>query len=207
MFRIIRGFHLTIVAFCAAVVFGASSPSLAYEQQSALRIAGERPTIAPMLARVTPAVVNISVISEVPATSNPLCNDPFFRRFFELPETPQQRMSAGSGVIVDAARGHVLTNHHVIANAREISVTLKDGRRLRAELIGSDQATDGDGARGEAPPLRGGVFGDVGDRPAELAAESEALDDAQAHEQQRRGDPDGGVARQQAAAMIAASGP
>ncbi len=103
-----------------------------------------RPTLAPVLDRVTPAVVNIAVATEAPGRSNPLYSDPYFRRFFDLPEAPpaRQRMSAGSGVIVDAARGHVLTNHHVVANASEILVTLKDGRRLRAELVGSDQATD-----------------------------------------------------------------
>ncbi|WP_246658662.1 DegQ family serine endoprotease [Mesorhizobium sp. J18] len=107
-------------------------------------IAGRLPTLAPVLERVTPAVVNISVVSETASASNPLYNDPFFRRFFDLPDAPppRQRMSAGSGVIIDAARGHVLTNHHVVANAREITVTLKDGRRLNAELVGSDQATD-----------------------------------------------------------------
>lgn len=108
-------------------------------------IAGQQlPTLAPILEEVTPAVVNISVASAAPAATNPLYNDPFFRRFFDLPPAPQARpsLSAGSGVIIDAEQGHILTNHHVIANAREILVTLKDGRRLQAELIGSDQATD-----------------------------------------------------------------
>lgn len=108
-------------------------------------IAGEQlPTLAPLLEQVTPAVVNIAVVSEAPATTNPLYGDPFFRRFFDLPQAPQARprMSAGSGVIVDADKGHILTNHHVVADAREIAVTLKDGRRLEAELVGSDQATD-----------------------------------------------------------------
>ncbi|WP_245891955.1 MULTISPECIES: DegQ family serine endoprotease [Devosia] len=108
-------------------------------------IAGEQlPTLAPLLEQVTPAVVNIAVVSEAPAATNPLYNDPFFRRFFDLPQAPQARprMSAGSGVIIDADKGHILTNHHVVADAREIIVTLKDGQRLEAELVGSDQATD-----------------------------------------------------------------
>lgn len=135
--------HRTIVVLCvvAAIAVGLTSPAIG---QTVPGIAGQVPTLAPMLERVTPAVVNISVVSDTPAASNPLHSDPFFRRFFDLPDKPplQQRVSAGSGVIVDAARGHVLTNHHVVANAREVTVTLKDGRRLAAELVGSDQATD-----------------------------------------------------------------
>ncbi|RJL05914.1 Do family serine endopeptidase, partial [Paracoccus siganidrum] len=100
-------------------------------------------TIAPMLSRVTPAVVNIAVVSETPAISNPLYNDPYFRRFFDLRDPPMRRqMSAGSGVIVDAENGYVLTNHHVVAEASAISVTLKDGRQLQARLVGADQATE-----------------------------------------------------------------
>ncbi|MHC2301866.1 Do family serine endopeptidase [Rhizobium mongolense] len=101
------------------------------------------PTLAPMLERVTPAVVNIAVVSRSPTENNPLYNDPYFRRYFNLPEQqPQARMSAGSGVIVDADKGYVLTNHHVVDGGTEISVTLKDGRQLLAKLIGSDKETD-----------------------------------------------------------------
>jgi len=103
---------------------------------------GPIPTLAPVVERATPAVVNIAVLSQSPGQDNPLYQDPFFRRFFDLPEQPQPRLSAGSGVIVDARRGYVLTNHHVIENAREIVITLKDDRRLSAELVGSDPGTD-----------------------------------------------------------------
>lgn len=102
-------------------------------------------TIAPMLEQVTPAVVNISVLSQAPQAENPLLRDPFFRRFFNLPDQmPQSKpqVSAGSGVIVDARNGYVVTNNHVVENAQEIAVTLKDRRRLRAKLIGRDAATD-----------------------------------------------------------------
>ncbi len=140
MFRNVIALRPAIITFCAVLAF-AGLPSAAIGQVVP-GVAGELPTLAPVLERVTPAVVNISVVSETPAASNPLYNDPYFRRFFDLPEAPRQRMSAGSGVIVDAEQGHVLTNHHVVANAREITVTLKDGRRLQAELVGSDEATD-----------------------------------------------------------------
>lgn len=100
------------------------------------------PTLAPMLAQVTPAVVNISVTARDPAESNPLLRDPFFRRFFNIPDQPRGEQSAGSGVIVDAARGLVLTNHHVIRDAQEVLVTLKDRRQLKARLVGTDPGTD-----------------------------------------------------------------
>ena len=103
------------------------------------------PTLAPLLREVTPAVVNISVQVTAPARQNPLMRDPFFRRFFEdLLEQPQQRpqLSAGSGVVIDARLGYVITNHHVIEEAQEIVVTLKDRRKLSAQLVGSDPGTD-----------------------------------------------------------------
>ncbi len=101
-------------------------------------------TMAPLLDKTTPAVVNISVRLRVPGQENPLFRDPFFRRFFDLPGQPPAReaMSAGSGVIVDAEAGYVLTNHHVVENAQQITVALKDRRRFEAELIGSDPETD-----------------------------------------------------------------
>ncbi len=104
---------------------------------------GQRlPSLAPMIAQVTPGVVNISVVAR--AEDNPLLRDPFFRRFFEQPDRPQQRRerAAGSGVIVDAQRGLVITNHHVVKDSREIVVTLKDRRQFPAQLVGSDPGTD-----------------------------------------------------------------
>ncbi|HWK52727.1 MAG TPA: trypsin-like peptidase domain-containing protein, partial [Hyphomicrobiales bacterium] len=107
--------------------------------------AAERPGVAQMLERVTPAVVNISVTGRVAARSNPLQSDPLFRRYFGLPDTPEESVptqSVGSGVIIDADKGYILTNHHVIDKAESIEVTLTDMRRLDATLIGSDPATD-----------------------------------------------------------------
>ena len=102
------------------------------------------PTLAPLLQKVTPAVVNISVETIAPQRHNPLLRDPFFRRFFNLPDDapPRPRQSAGSGVIVDADRGFVLSNHHVVARADSVMVTLKDNRRFEAEVLGSDAGTD-----------------------------------------------------------------
>ncbi len=102
------------------------------------------PTLAPMLENITPAVVNIATEGRVKVRQNPLFNDPFFRRFFDFPNMPTERktQSLGSGVIVDAERGLILTNNHVIANAVEIMVTLRDGKQHEAEIVGTDPETD-----------------------------------------------------------------
>lgn len=119
------------------------------------------PTLAPIVDQVTPAVVNISVVTRSPMEDNPLFRDPFFRRFFNLPERPQNReQAAGSGVIIDAARGYVLTNHHVIANAQQVTVTLKDRRQLQARVVGTDPGTDVAVLQIEARNLSALRFGD-----------------------------------------------
>jgi len=101
------------------------------------------PSLAPMLEKVTPAVVNISTRGRV-RQSNGLMDDPFFRRFFDLPDTPtrSQPQSLGSGVIIDAGRGLIVTNDHVIADASEILVALSDGREAVATVIGTDPRAD-----------------------------------------------------------------
>lgn len=102
------------------------------------------PSLAPMLEKASPAVVNIAVETRIRAARNPLMEDPFFRRFFNIPEQQRERRaaSAGSGVIVDAKNGYVLTNAHVVKNADTIEVTLTDGRELTAELVGTDEEVD-----------------------------------------------------------------
>ena len=104
------------------------------------------PSLAPMLDKVTPAVVNISTRGSMRIQQNPLMQDPFFRYFFDLPnQPPQQRretQSLGSGVVVDAQQGYIITNNHVIEHAEEITVTLRDGRSLTAKLVGTDPEAD-----------------------------------------------------------------
>jgi Do/DeqQ family serine protease len=104
------------------------------------------PSLAPVVKRTSPAVVNIAVRGSVEVQlSNPFLDDPFFRRFFDVPEGPRQRrqtQSAGSGVIVDAAEGLLLTNAHVVQGAEEIRVTLQDDRSFTAEVVGTDPASD-----------------------------------------------------------------
>jgi len=107
------------------------------------------PSLAPMVKRVSPAVVNIATrgtIKEKPGQRNPLLDDPFFRRFFDTPPDarPRERQfqSAGSGVIVDAKNGYIITNNHVVENASEITVTLLDDRSFSAKVIGADEGAD-----------------------------------------------------------------
>ena len=121
-----------------------------------------KPTLAPMLKRVTPAVVNIAVTTRSRMPRHPMFEDPFFRRFFNIPRQPRDRphRSVGSGVIVDAERGYVMTNHHVVNGADSLAVTLADRRRFDAELLGSDEGTDIALLRIEADDLTALDFGD-----------------------------------------------
>ena len=95
-------------------------------------------SLAPLVKKTAPAVVNIATLLPSPAEQNPLLQDPYFRRYFGVPDAAlQPAMAAGSGVIVDGDRGFVITNFHVIRNATAVEVTLKDGRKFRAQPLGA----------------------------------------------------------------------
>lgn len=133
--RILLHFLVALALLAAATPAPAALPA---------ELAGEpMPSLAPMLEQVTPAVVNIHSKTVVRVRS-PYADDPFFRQLFGLPNVPQERIkqALGSGVIVDAARGLILTNNHVIEGADDVQVSLADGRTLTAEVIGSDADTD-----------------------------------------------------------------
>lgn len=127
---------------------------------------GPMPTLAPMVKRVSPSVVNIATRGTIKeqAGHNPLLDDPFFRRFFDAPpdSKPRERQfqSAGSGVIVDAKNGYIITNHHVVENASEITITLLDNRTFSAKVIGSDEGADVAVLQVKQPNLVAMPFGD-----------------------------------------------
>jgi serine protease Do len=103
---------------------------------------GRVPTLAPLVKEVTPAVVNISVQGRM-REDNPLYQDPLFREFFNVPRQLEKEVNAtGSGVIVDAQRGYVLTANHVVANATAVQLRTKDGRKFAGRVLGRDAPTD-----------------------------------------------------------------
>ena len=127
----------------AAIILSISLPFFSGASFGAIPLEISR-SLAPMLENITPAVVNISTEGRQVMRENPIFSDPFFRDFFDIPMRPRTRktQSLGSGVIVDASRGIVLTNSHVVANADTIKVTLRDGREFNGELLGTDPETD-----------------------------------------------------------------
>jgi Do/DeqQ family serine protease len=129
-----------LAAIAATVTLLAPVATIAQQQ------ATPQPSFAPIIKRVAPAVVNISVRGTVAASRNPFFDDPNFRRFFGMPPdaAPQERefRSAGSGVIVDAKAGYIVTNAHMVENATEITVALIDDRELKAEVVGVDARSD-----------------------------------------------------------------
>jgi Do/DeqQ family serine protease len=128
---------ISLAALAAAAALALSAPAFA---QATL------PSFAPVIKRVSPAVVNIAVRGTVAAPRDPFFDDPGFRRFFGLPPDARPRdrefRSAGSGVIVDAQNGYIVTNAHVIKNASEITITLEDDVEHKAEIVGADERSD-----------------------------------------------------------------
>jgi Do/DeqQ family serine protease len=159
---ILRLFAVAALAgsWCAPTAFAALPAPSAAE-------AAPMPSLAPMVKRVSPAVVNIATrgtIKEKPGQRNPLLDDPFFRRFFDVPPDarPRERQfqSAGSGVIVDAKNGYIITNHHVVENASEITVTLLDNRSFSAKVVGTDEGADIAVLQAKQPNLVAMALGD-----------------------------------------------
>ena len=133
---------LSMVGVVASVIFSAGVAAQLPEKVGDAPL----PSLAPIVKKASPAVVNIATRGTLrEQRRNPLFEDPFFRRFFDAPDlVPRERQfqSAGSGVIVDARNGYIITNAHVVENADEITVTLLDDRQIKAKVIGSDKPSD-----------------------------------------------------------------
>ena len=134
-----RTFRLCVLAMAAFTALALFDSTRANAED---RVVEALPSLAPLLEQVTPAVVNIATRGAM--ESNPLMDDPFFRRFFGPGEAQREApaQSLGSGVVVDAEQGLVITNSHVIDGAKQIQVTLSDAREYEATLIGSDPDAD-----------------------------------------------------------------
>ena len=140
---------LVILLFSLALVACGQHDTAAQREERSVALSADAPpqglpTLAPMLAKVSPAVVNISVQGTEEVAQNPLFQDPLFRQFFNIPQGPstERFQAVGSGVIIDAEHGYVITNNHVVKNAQEIQVTLEDRRQFNAKLAGTDPQTD-----------------------------------------------------------------
>jgi Do/DeqQ family serine protease len=151
------------IAAPAVIVAGAAHAAV----PAPVADAAPMPSLAPMVKRVSPAVVNIATrgtMKEDAGQRNPLLDDPFFRRFFDVPpdSKPRERQfqSAGSGVIVDAKNGYIITNYHVVENATEITITLLDNRSFSAKVIGSDEGADVAVLQAKQPNLIAMALGD-----------------------------------------------
>ncbi len=141
-----------LLTACAVPPSGGITPPVSAGHSSGFpytKAGASYPSLAPLMQRVTPAVVNVAVKSSLPMDEHPFLSDPDFHRFLKrfgmtIPDLKdiQQRQSVGSGVIVDAAHGYVMTNEHLLRNATTIMVTLKDRRSFSAELLVADPATD-----------------------------------------------------------------
>jgi serine protease Do len=150
------------VAMALTILLGAIIPATPVSSQIPnLRTGGTVPTLAPLVREVTPAVVNIAVRGKI-RQDNPLYRDPLFREFFDVPKQLEKEINAtGSGVIVDAQKGYVLTNNHVVDQVASVQIKTKDGRPFSAKVVGRDPATDIAVLRIQSPAgLKAIAFGD-----------------------------------------------
>jgi S1-C subfamily serine protease len=142
---------LGLAVVTAGVSANASVPLPMLEQASGTS------SLAPLLKEVTPAVVSIAIKGGAnSATNSSPSKGQRAQRAASIRDLPADRQvrATGSGVVIDAAEGIILTNAHVIAGADAIAVTFADGRELPAKLVGSDTRTDVAVVRvqGQTPP-------------------------------------------------------
>ena len=138
-------------------------PSVAFSHVPPPTGEGDLPTLAPVVEKTRPAVVNIATTGSIDVQKHPLLNDPFFKRFFEgFGDLPQRRetKSLGSGVVIDADRGYIVTNHHVVEGAEAIAITMHNGHHFEAKLIGTDPEADVAVLQADIEGLEAIPFGD-----------------------------------------------
>ena len=148
---------LILLSLLLSVLPGAAISHVAPDEDNGI------PTLAPMVEKTRPAVVNIATTGHVDVQKHPLLNDPFFKRFFEGYEDMPQRKetkSLGSGVVIDADKGYIVTNHHVVEGAKEIAITMHNGHHFKAKLIGSDPEADVAVVQADIKGLQEIPFGD-----------------------------------------------
>lgn len=138
--------RLLLITVVTLASFGFLQPASA-SLFSSLGSEGDAPSLAPMLDDVMPAVVSVLITPKPEAIrQSPMFQNPLFRRFFGRPPAPRhipdEPRPVGSGVIVDADDGIVLTNNHVVEHADEVWVGLQDDRRIKAKILGTDPASD-----------------------------------------------------------------
>ncbi|MGH8160981.1 MAG: trypsin-like peptidase domain-containing protein, partial [Gammaproteobacteria bacterium] len=133
----------SLIAFAFLLL---SSFGVAAAQAAVPVDASGMPSLAPIIKKVEPAVVNISTQGVIKRQVQGPFMSPLFRQFFGMPQqgqtVEQPFTSLGAGVIVNADKGYILTNYHVIQDAKSITVTLHDNRQFKAKIIGSDAETD-----------------------------------------------------------------
>ena len=144
---LILGTAAIALALAPLTLSGTSFAQSSFRNNGAMTVDSERGvlTMAPLLERVTPAVVSIDIRGKSKTPEMSGRNEELFERFFggRLPDAqPREKRGLGSGVIVDASKGLIITNAHVIDGADEITVTLEDKRQLEAEIVGTDKKTD-----------------------------------------------------------------
>ena len=145
-----RSRHLALARFVVAASAGALAALAALGAAAHGKL-----TLAPVVEEVSPAVVNIQITCERPRR-HPFFSDEDLRRYF-----PDRRVcGVGAGFITDAQAGHIVTNHHVVDDAAEITVILQDRRQFTAEVVGSDRETDLALIRIEAEDLTAATLGD-----------------------------------------------
>ena len=142
-----RHFVLTGIALGLSIL---TTPMMSQAETPVSIVAGQQlPSLAPMLEKVLPSVVSISVEGKQKGSSAEMDDDiPEEFKFFFGPDmfdrdrAPRNFKGLGSGAIINAEKGYVLTNNHVIKDADKITVQLHDGREFKAKVIGADEMSD-----------------------------------------------------------------